>query len=340
MKSIVLFLTVPFLSMVLILLWGVFREKKWLQERSERELASLRSEAEQGDRYAQWRLGCYYQYRVPSEAIKWYRMAAEQGNREAELRLGFMYLNMEDSREAVRWLEKAAEHGNNNAQYELALLYRDGKGIEQDLIKAKQWIDRAAERGHKEARYKQVEIEKAIERQELLNKADDGDMDAQYELGLMYHKGGTEQDFSEAAKWLSKEIIAREFQKNPIRFRKNWEGQIMEISGEIDEISEYAEEDVDDNSDGDNGDSEYGDDNYEEYNYDDENDDGQEELQYYTIGEPIIIFRSNGITITCKVHEDDILNNNVGDYIKLRGTVFQVDVTTKEIMLTDCSVLR
>ena len=60
------------------------------------------------------------------EAVGWYRKAAEQGNAWAQNRLGLMYEKGrgvgKDYREAVGWYRKAAEQGHERAKKNLARL--------------------------------------------------------------------------------------------------------------------------------------------------------------------------------------------------------------------------
>ncbi len=71
---------------------------------------------------------------------------------------------------------RQAEQGNPKAQYTLGVLYYNGKGLEQDLVKAHQWIKAAAAQHHKSA---------------------------QLNLGMMYYKGeGVARDVVQAYKWL------------------------------------------------------------------------------------------------------------------------------------------
>ena len=99
---------------------------------------------EQGDPFAQYRLGDMYErgVGVPQsfvEARSWHRKAAEQGHIEAAYRLGYLYYvkgsdftvysetRTEDLNEAIDWFRKAAEQGHADAQYRLGYLH-DWKG--------------------------------------------------------------------------------------------------------------------------------------------------------------------------------------------------------------------
>lgn len=109
---------------------------------------------------------------------------AEQGETIAQLNVGLMYLNGtgtdKNHREAVQWLERAAKKGNPVAMYHLGKYYADPERlkIHRDRPRGIKLIRRAAEQG-------QVE--------------------AQYLLGMMYYGGtGVIQDFEEGARWIRK----------------------------------------------------------------------------------------------------------------------------------------
>jgi hypothetical protein len=100
---------------------------------------------------------------------------AGQGETAAQLNVGLMYLNGkgtdENHREAVLWLEKAAGKGNAAAMYHLGKYYSD-----HDRPGGIKLIRQAAEQG-------QVE--------------------AQYRLGMLYYRGtGVIQDYEAGAGWV------------------------------------------------------------------------------------------------------------------------------------------
>lgn len=85
------------------------------------------------------------------EAIRWYVKAAERGYSDSQLQLTLIYYIEKDFEKAFFWVSKAAIQEVPNAQYSLGLLYRDGKGTEKDLDKAKEWFQKAADNGHEDA---------------------------------------------------------------------------------------------------------------------------------------------------------------------------------------------
>ena len=142
--------------------------------------------AEQGDAYAQNRLGLMYETgeSVPQDfkqAVYWYTKAAEQGFADAHFSLCLFYYMGEsvpqDFKQAAYWCTKAAEQ-YTIAQSFLGEIYYNGDGVPQDYKQAAYWYTKVAEQG---------------------------DAYAQYHLGLMYAKGqGVSQDFKQAVYWYTK----------------------------------------------------------------------------------------------------------------------------------------
>ena len=150
------------------------------------------------------------------EAAKWFHRAAEKGQAGAQYDLGVLYAKgqgvPENFAEAAKWFRKAADQGKASAQYNLAYpVHRrvkawrrisprprsgiarrrsratwirktawprctaSGDGVQQDFAEAAKWYRKAA---------------------------DQGDIDAQNELGSLYGNGqGVPQDYVEAYRW-------------------------------------------------------------------------------------------------------------------------------------------
>ena len=121
-----------------------------------------------------------------SEALEWYRKAAEKGNADAQIELGKRYFEgrgvSTNEDEAVKWYTKAAENGNTDAQ----LVLGDRYFVEQKYSTAAEWYRKAADK-------------------------DNGNVRAQYQLGLMYSQGqGVERNYAEAADWYRKAADQRD----------------------------------------------------------------------------------------------------------------------------------
>lgn len=99
-----------------------------------------------------------------------------------------------------------AEAGDAEAQYELGVMYLKGQGVDQDRDQALLWLKRASDGGNQQATSKLSRVQKEQEKfDELAANAQSGDIDAQYEVAMMYLKGrGVRQSGQQARKWLGK----------------------------------------------------------------------------------------------------------------------------------------
>lgn len=162
------------------------------------------------------------------------RKSAEGGDPIAQFKLATLYyegkgIPREDAEAAV-WYHKAAQQEHVEAQFVLGIMYEKGEGIERSDDKAFKWISLAARQGHARARV-MLESEKWIKYQETIQgsapkqdsaegaiqavsteqieeytrKAEEGDVDAQYNLGIIYYHGeGVPKDYEEALSWFHK----------------------------------------------------------------------------------------------------------------------------------------
>jgi uncharacterized protein len=125
------------------------------------DLDKIIRDAQQGDPWAQFALGAYYDRgggglpQDDDEAVKWYRRSADQGARYAQYFLGEMYADgrgvSQDDREAVKWYLLAAEQGYDMAQLKLGVHYQGGLGVPRDISEAVKWYLLAAEQGEPHA---------------------------------------------------------------------------------------------------------------------------------------------------------------------------------------------
>lgn len=157
--------------------------------------------------------------------------AAEAGDPIAQFKLAAMYYEgngfPRNDSEAMKWYLKAAQQDHIEAQYILGAMYEKGEGAAKDDDQAYKWFSMAARQGYARARtvlesdkwiqYTQVnkpsekQVEKGVEDVDALSseqideyarKAQDGDVDAQYNLGIIYYHGeGVPKDFEQALSW-------------------------------------------------------------------------------------------------------------------------------------------
>jgi uncharacterized protein len=118
----------------------------------------LRPLADGGDRSAQAFLGHLFWIIIPPDyaaAASWYRKAAEQGDAFAQDRLGYQYANglglTQDYAAAASWYRKAAGQGQTGAQASLGFQYANGLGVPKDYVTAHMWFSLASARGNRDA---------------------------------------------------------------------------------------------------------------------------------------------------------------------------------------------
>jgi TPR repeat protein len=150
------------------------------------DFRKLLSQADSGDREAQYRVALAYAYPEGTSVPKndaasrdWMLRSAEHGYAPAQEKIGMMYVGATgDYGKADLWLRRAAEQGNADAQFWLGVGYEQGRLGTTDYREAFKWLQKAAEQGHP---------------------------DAQVSLGQMYEDGEfVSQNYVLAAKWYRK----------------------------------------------------------------------------------------------------------------------------------------
>lgn len=118
--------------------------------------------------------------------------------------------DFEEYQDAAKWLRPFADGGHAEAQYRMGKMCEGGRGIEQSIPEAKKWYQKAAAQGHVGARRRLEAIEgkpskasgDSVALKWYQDKADEGDPDAQYNLGFMYETGfSVPRDDGRAAQW-------------------------------------------------------------------------------------------------------------------------------------------
>lgn len=114
----------------------------------------LRARADDGDVWAQEKLGAWLISRDRSESSKpadgehWLTRAAQAGSVTAQLSLGLFYLSRQDDRLAAEWISKAANGGEPDGMNWWGKMLQEGRGVEVDASRAVDYFERAAEMGH------------------------------------------------------------------------------------------------------------------------------------------------------------------------------------------------
>ena len=169
---------------------------------------------------------------------KCFEKAALQNYAVAQGNLGQYYAEAQRFEEAVKWYRLAARQGEAPSQFALGILTMRGQGTEKDLTKAYYWFTLAKKYGFQgvereleslakkmsAADIRQADAEAArfvaqvfykpdgsapvanlaeLDLKTLQDKAEGGDREAQFQLGLRYAKGdGVNVDTVVAYKWL------------------------------------------------------------------------------------------------------------------------------------------
>ena len=170
-------------------------------------LKGLIDDAEKGIAEAQYTLGVMYANgqgvsQNHKEAAKWYGLAAAQGY---TAKTNIYNLAKKNVPQALKVLMGDAEKGIVDAQYTLGMMYANGQGVPQDYKEAFKWYRLVAEQGTAleettEDKLKKKNIPQALKF--LTNDAENGVVDAQIDLGVMYANGQyVPQDDRQSAKW-------------------------------------------------------------------------------------------------------------------------------------------
>jgi TPR repeat protein len=173
-----------------------------------------------------------------ADAAQWFRKAAEKGSAEGQFYLGLLYQEgkgvPQDYEQALVWYRKAAAAGHAEAQYNLGNLYEKGLGTAKDPAEAIKWfrtvgqvgiapLPGSARRlvtgasGAEASDVQPAAVSKALQDRletakkppeqlaaELMERANQGDPEAQYKLGEMFEEGkGVPQDPVVGAQWKS-----------------------------------------------------------------------------------------------------------------------------------------
>ena len=154
----------------------------------------------------------------PDRAFQLLKNAADCGEMEALEDMGFCYAQgrgvPQDLAQAEQCFIRWAQQGDGEAKLALARRYKTGDLVPKHLGKALSWMRRAelagltdaSERFYAEERAREAEMSRERERfAALLAKAEQGDAEAQNEVGICYINGqGVERDDTQAAEWFHK----------------------------------------------------------------------------------------------------------------------------------------
>lgn len=159
-----------------------------------------------------YRIGMHVE-RNDAEAAHWYRLAGAQGDVASQAWLGYMYRNgqgvAQDWDEAAYWYRQAAAQGNEQAVRELGAMGYSVAAPPTEPAEAQRELSVVAVPGPsvgaalspEPAAQPDVQERDAV--QNLIERAGQGDVDAQLSVAFMYSEGlhGLQQDNAQAAHW-------------------------------------------------------------------------------------------------------------------------------------------
>jgi uncharacterized protein len=177
--------------------------------------------AMQGSTYAEEKLGDLYQQGlgVPANlklAFDWRMKAARRGSTRAQVEVGRMYQQgdgvAKDVDLAIHWFHRAATEGNADAQLLLERIYHYGDDAEVQRAASRSWFERAAQKAYEGLVVAMnliegigYQVDEAWHRRPpgLKQLADDGDLEAEFQLAKRYEHGvgGVQRNPGAALSW-------------------------------------------------------------------------------------------------------------------------------------------
>lgn len=194
----------------------VYKGINWLEKSA--ELGNVDAMKTLGDIY---RNGDFDVTADATVAFKWYKKAAEAGDAKAMKVVGIMYDSGEgvaqNENQAMEWYKKAADLGNTIAMLNLAYNYEFAKN---DRDTAKKYLKKAVDLGEKRALkylgdlyrksgdYSDSQADYQTAWRYYTQSANEGNVDAMYNLGVMYDEGHgvakNEENKNYVIEWLKK----------------------------------------------------------------------------------------------------------------------------------------
>ena len=177
----------------------------------------LLSLAAGGDTNAQLALGIYCMdgYNINyKRVLKWLTLGASNADAESAFRLGKAYIDgnyglKKDLKEGEKYLLQAARNGSGAASTKLGLMYLKGDSVSKDDAKGMSFLQEAAANGNVEAQQylkesaNKTDWERVSKIQWVLAAAEQGDVEAQARLGVLY-SSSPQSNYQEALAWYKK----------------------------------------------------------------------------------------------------------------------------------------
>ena len=141
--------------------------------------------AEQGHLDAQYLLikeySSFLTNRDYEQLKQWLHVKAEEDIVQAKFYLGELYFKLSDYEQALYWYRLAGNQGYGPAMCRLGQMYENGTGVAQDYKQAEEWFIKGGPYG--DAQWHLLMMYEHM--------ANEGDIEAQYKLGLQYRYGGS-----------------------------------------------------------------------------------------------------------------------------------------------------
>lgn len=112
---------------------------------------------------------------------QWLYVKAEEGIVQAKFYLGELYFQLSDYEQALYWYRLAGNQGYGPADCQIGTMYEYGIGVPQDYKQAEEWFIKGGPYG--DAQWHLLTMYEHM--------ANEGDIEAQYKLGLQYRYGGS-----------------------------------------------------------------------------------------------------------------------------------------------------
>lgn len=184
------------------------------------------------------------------KAEEWWIQGAEQGDPECQSSLAGLYFYDDDNGVGimpdigVQWYHKAIDQGYAPAMYNLALMYRNGIGVEHNILEAERLFFLASELGSRMSQQQLIELfytpndfehDDSVRTTFIERIESNRYVAAQYDLGSRYYYGsGVEQNYKKAIEWWCRATVngdpSAPFMLGMITYRGLFKPQSQEIA--------------------------------------------------------------------------------------------------------------
>lgn len=204
---------------------GVDRDFEKGRDLMQQSLPGLEVLSQRGDPDAQNKLAILLMRGIGTKqdvagALEWFRKSAAKGYAKSQMDLAQSHMSgrgvPQDLNEALVWIRRAAKLEYPVALYHLGMMHMKGHGMARNLTEAKVWLEHAAKHSVVKGRATEAlkvlkeaqakgELTGAEHLKQLTAKAEQGERDAQFDMGHRHLIGkGAPQDLPRSLRWLEK----------------------------------------------------------------------------------------------------------------------------------------